>query len=237
MTEITGPSDTLIRVIRSITKDVDTAIALNALMASTHYSEELRSAFDNTYEHHAYALMQSSIAYSLCSALMRVFDPNPKARATSSFAWVFEHEAALRSREGVEQVIRALRRQHVYGPQLEQEVKERADQFAAAKKEYEKLKGSHQLQRVKLLRDTVIGHSAQSTPGRTGLFPPKYGDMTYLVKAAQSVIDEISAPLTGEAFDFATTATAFQKISGSFATALTLGMRCTREAGNSLRHL
>lgn len=151
--------DALAPIIRALVKDVDTAISLDKLMLATHYDDRLTKAFDNSYEFHAFNLTQGAIAYSLCTNLMRLFDPNARDRNTACFSRIL-CRLSPESEDEFRQCIRDWRARHVAGQEIEEQVEMAIDNLNKAKELYEVVRGSHQLYRVKLFRDTVIAHTA-----------------------------------------------------------------------------
>lgn len=232
--EIPITEEALAPVIRALVKDVDSAISLDQLMQATHYGDRLTSAFDNSYEYHAYALMQGAITYSLCTNLMRLFERNPRSWDTACFSRILDR-LTDDADDDFRLCIRTRRARHVQADQVEREVAMAMDQLADAKAMNQQVRASHQLQRVKRFRDSVIAHTSLNQPARHGQPPPQLGDLSYLVERAREIIDRISGPLIGEGHDFQSTAEYFGRFSESFSNALALGMKQLTDSGDTIQ--
>jgi hypothetical protein len=226
--------EALAPVIRALVKDVDSAISLDQLMQATHYGNRLTNAFDNSYEYHAYALMQGAIAYSLCTNLMRLFERNSRSWDTACFSRLLDRLTDDNEDE-FRLCIRIRRARHVHAEEVEREVATAMNRLADAKAMNREVRGSHQLQRVKRFRDSVIAHTSPRRPARHGQPPPQLGDLSYLVERAREIVDRISGPLIGEGHDFQSTAEYFGRFSESFSSALALGMEQLTESGDTIQ--
>ena len=232
--EIPITEDALSPVIRALVKDVNTAISLNQLMRATHYDDRLTNAFDNSYEIHAFTLMQGAITYSLCTNLMRLFDPNPRDRNTACYSRILCRLNA-ESEGDFRQCIRERRARHVEGRQLKEEVESAINDLNEAKGLYREVRESHQLQRVMLFRNTVIAHTALDKRAAHVQPPPQLGDLSFLVGKARNIVDLIGGPLIDETYYFVRTVEYFERFSESLSTALALGMEQLTESGDTIQ--
>jgi hypothetical protein len=156
------------KIVESLMGEISNAIALKCVLEKFAHDGRIKEAYDDTYESHAFNLIEGSLVYALTMCLMRIFDES-KRDDVNSFRVLFES------------IIPQNETPDYFG--------EDSHTFEQARKLYIKMKSSHLLARTKELRHKFIGHSAMVT-GNVQL--PKYSYLYELLCFSKKIVENLA---------------------------------------------
>ena len=180
------------QIVESLMAEVSNAIALKCVLTKFAHDERIKGAYNDTYESHAYNLIEGSLVYSLTMCLMRIFDET-KREDVNSFRVLFElvvpqNEAA-----------------NYFG--------EDSSTFEQSRELYIRMKSSHLLARTKDLRHKLVAHSAMAT-GNAQF--PKYTHLYELLSFGQNIVESLALSVLRRHTDYEGELTIWEKYSSSF---------------------
>jgi intein-encoded DNA endonuclease-like protein len=181
-----------IKIVGILITEISNSIALESLLKKFAHDERIKNSFDETYEAHAFNLVESSLLYTLSMNLIRICDESERDDL-NSLRVLFEVMAPLSDAETY------------FG--------DGSIQFEKARELYIKLKGSHQIARVKALRHKYIAHNAIK---KTKVQMPKYNHIYELLSTCVDIVELLGLSVICENTDYEGEKEIWNKYSSSF---------------------
>jgi len=195
---------------KKLVSEMETAISIKSLLVKFAHDERIDEVFNDTYESHAFNLIEATLVYALTMNLMRIHDTR-KRNDIYSLRVLFDDQLPInneKSGSGKDNVL-----------------------FDEARKLYERLKRSHLLSRTKVLRDRFIAHSG-ILDGKEKL--PKYSYLYDLLHHSSAIVENIGVVILREHRSFEKTGEIWDDYSSKFFESLIQGQKLTN-SDNGLR--
>lgn len=192
---------TAVGLTKSLVSEIETAISIKSLLVKFAHDERIDEVFNDTYEAHAFNLVEATLIYTLTLNLMRIHDASER-NDINSLRVLFDVLLPINDEKS--------------------NILENNELFDKSRKLYERLKSSHILSRTKVLRNRFIAHSGILN-GKEQL--PKYSYLYDLLHQSSAIIENIGIVILKEHRSFDETADIWCGYSSAFFESLIKGQK------------
>lgn len=207
----TEKADKVITILELVDGNVRHAFKLRSYFCRAAYSDDVKKRFDQSKAASGYNQIVDSLYFELIMTLVRLFDHLQEEKSSHNTASIPELMSLLTGTEVVAELqLRSEQRKTPTGD-LEKDLKSsdldflkklKADAVEAACKEtsqifksfqnYEKLKGSHLLSRLRTVRNELFAHTAIE---RNRNNPARYGDAEELLEKTAEFVANLNSSI------------------------------------------
>jgi hypothetical protein len=202
-------ADKATKILELIDGDVRHALKLQAYFCRAAYSNDIKVRFYQSKAAPGYNQIVDSLYFELIMTLVRLYDNLPDAKHAENTASLSELMELLSQTEVVAKLQARSKRRKTPMGQLEKELQMRDSSFleklkrkatlsAQAEtseifsllKDFEKLKGSHLLARLRSIRNELFAHTAiEQNPNN----PARYGDAEELLEKTKQFVSRLNS--------------------------------------------
>lgn len=192
-------------IVQSLMREISKAIALKALLEKFAHDSRIEESFNNTYEAHAFNLIENSLNEALTINLIRMCDESERDDV-DSFRVLFE--IIVPSNDAA----------NYFG--------DCSSHFEEARKLYEELKGSHQLSRTIQRRHKFVAHNATKKDEVQIL---KYNYLYELLSKCKNILKLLILSVLQESTDYEGEEEVWQEYSKRFFNNLIEGQKSRKD--------
>lgn len=202
-------ADKVVKILELVDGNVRHAFKLRSYFCRAAYNDDVKKRFNQSKAASGYNQIVDSLYFEFIMTLVRLFDNLKEGRSAHNTASIPELMSLLLEAEVIAELqLRSEQRKTPTGD-LEMDLKYsdldflkklKADAIQAARKEtsqisslfqnYEKLKGSHLLNRLRTVRNELFAHTAIE---RNRNNPARYGDAEELLEKTAQFVDRLNS--------------------------------------------